>query len=287
MLLGEILDRLDALSPSSFALDWDNSGFLVGDRDSEVRRVLIAVDATKEVIEEAVEKRADLILTHHPMIFSPLKRIVKEDVIGEKVLMLAENHISLVCMHTNFDVIGMADEVADRLMLKHKRVLDVTFEDDISKEGIGRYGTLPREMSLKELADQVKLKFDIPGVIMYGEGDAIVNLEGHPLAERRQEHLTAVAGRTDALSGNGLTAVYRHWTQRHEMSVLLQTRYHDHGTPVHNIGIIHPESHYDGKRIAHTYGRKVGKKTGKGGRPFVTDTRQRRDRYQNGQNQKQ
>ncbi|MBR4581968.1 MAG: Nif3-like dinuclear metal center hexameric protein, partial [Lachnospiraceae bacterium] len=55
-----------------------------------------------------------------------------------------------------------------------KRVLDVTFEDDISKEGIGRYGTLPREMSLKELADQVKLKFDIPGVIMYGEGDAIV-----------------------------------------------------------------------------------------------------------------
>lgn len=174
MLLGEILDRLEQLSPSSFALDWDNSGFLVGDRDSEIRRVLIAVDATKEVIEEAVEKRADLILTHHPMIFSPLKRIVKEDVIGEKILMLAEHHISLVCMHTNFDVIGMADEVADRLMLKHKRVLDVTFEDDISKEGIGRYGTLPREMSLKELADQVKLKFDIPGVIMYGEGDAIV-----------------------------------------------------------------------------------------------------------------
>ena len=81
-------------------------------------------------------------------------------------------------MHTNFDVIGMADEVADRLNLKHKRVLEVTFEDDISKEGLGRYGMLPREMSLKELAEEVKIKFKIPGVVMYGDGDAIVEKVG-------------------------------------------------------------------------------------------------------------
>ena len=73
MLLREILDRLEQLSPASFAMDWDNSGLQLGDRDAEIRRVLIAVDATKEVIEEAVELKADLILTHHPMIFSPIK----------------------------------------------------------------------------------------------------------------------------------------------------------------------------------------------------------------------
>ena len=174
MRLGEILDRLEQLSPASFAMDWDNSGLLVGDRDAEIHRVLIAVDATKEVIEEAIELRAELILTHHPMIFSPVKQIVRDDLVGDKILTLAEHHISLVAMHTNFDVIGMADEVADRLNLKHKRVLDVTYEDDISKEGLGRYGMLPREMSLKELAEQVKLKFDIPGVVMYGDGDAII-----------------------------------------------------------------------------------------------------------------
>jgi len=174
MLLREILDRLEQLSPASFAMDWDNSGLQIGDRDAEIHRVLIAVDATKEVIEEAVELKVDLILTHHPMIFSPVKKIVKDDVLGEKILTLAEHHIAVFSMHTNFDVIGMADEVADRLNLKHKRVLEVTFEDDISKEGLGRYGMLPREMSLKELSEEVKLKFNIPGVIMYGEGDAIV-----------------------------------------------------------------------------------------------------------------
>ena len=174
MLLGEILLRLEQLSPASFAMDWDNSGLLVGDRNAEIHRVLIAVDATRDVVNEAVEKRADLILTHHPMIFGSISRVVKDDVIGDKILTLAEHHISLFCMHTNFDVIGMADEVADRLMLKHKRVLDVTFEDDISKEGLGRYGTLPREMSLKELAEEVKIRFKIPGVVMYGDGETIV-----------------------------------------------------------------------------------------------------------------
>ena len=178
MLLREILDRLEQLSPASFAMDWDNSGLQLGDRDAEIRRVLIAVDATKEVIEEAVELKADLILTHHPMIFSPIKNIVKDDVLGNKILTLAEHHIAVFSMHTNFDVIGMADEVADRLNLKHKRVLEVTFEDDISKEGLGRYGMLPREMSLKELAEEVKIKFKIPGVVMYGDGDAIVEKVG-------------------------------------------------------------------------------------------------------------
>ena len=174
MQLKEILDRLEQLSPASFAMDWDNSGFLLGDREAEIKSVLISVDVTKDVVKEAVEKRADLILAHHPMIFKPISRVVKEDVIGDKILTLAENHINVVCIHTNFDVIGMADEVADRLSLRHKKVLDVTFEDDIAKEGFGRTGMLPREMSLKELADQVKLKFNIPGVVMYGDGDAIV-----------------------------------------------------------------------------------------------------------------
>ena len=172
--LKDILEKLEQLSPLSMAMDWDNSGFLVGDREAEIHRVLIAVDATKDVVEEAVEKRADLILTHHPMIFKPIKRVVKEDTVGEKIITLARHNISVVCMHTNFDVIGMADEVADRLDLKNKEVLEVTFEDDISKEGLGRFGELPREMSLKELAELVKLKFRIPNVMMYGESDAIV-----------------------------------------------------------------------------------------------------------------
>ncbi len=174
MLCREILDKLEQLSPSSFAMDWDNSGFLVGDKDAPVSRVLIAVDATKEVIEEAIQKRADLILTHHPMIFKSIKNVTSDTVLGEKILLLAKHGIGLVCMHTNFDVMGMADAVADELALRKRDVLEVTYEDDISKEGLGRVGLLPREMSLKELAEYVKLKFHLANVIMYGEGDRIV-----------------------------------------------------------------------------------------------------------------
>ncbi len=174
MTCEEILEKLEQLSPSSFAMDWDNSGFLVGDRKKEVRRVLIAVDATKEVIQEAIDKNADFILTHHPMIFKPVKRVTKDDVLGEKIMLLCEHGIGLCCMHTNFDVMGMADAVADELSLQKRDVLEVTFEDDISKEGLGRTGMLPREMSLKELASVVKMKFHIPNVILYGESDRIV-----------------------------------------------------------------------------------------------------------------
>lgn len=174
MICKEILDKLEQLSPSSFAMDWDNSGFLLGDGNSEVRRVLIALDATLEVINEAVEKKADLLLTHHPMIFDPVKRVVEQDVIGKKILTLAKNNINYACMHTNFDVMGMADAVADELSLKRKSVLDVTYEDEISKEGLGRIGFLPREVSLRELAETVKLKFHLPNVVLYGEGDRIV-----------------------------------------------------------------------------------------------------------------
>ena len=174
MTCEEILEKLEQLSPSSFAMDWDNSGFLVGDKKREVRRVLIAVDATKSVIEEAINKNADMILTHHPMIFTPVKRIVKEDFLGEKIMLLCEHGINLVSMHTNFDVMGMADAVADELSLQKRDVLEVTFEDDISKEGLGRIGYLPREMSLRELASLVKLKFHIPNVVLYGENDRIV-----------------------------------------------------------------------------------------------------------------
>lgn len=174
MLCKEILEKLEQLSPSSFAMEWDNSGFLVGDKNAQVSRVLIAVDATKEVIEEAIQKRVDLILTHHPMIFKPVKNITSDSVLGEKIMLLAKHRIGLVCMHTNFDVIGMADAVADELSLRKKDVLEVTFEDEISKEGLGRVGLLPREMSLKELAETVKLKFHLANVIMYGESDRIV-----------------------------------------------------------------------------------------------------------------
>ncbi|MBQ2258304.1 MAG: Nif3-like dinuclear metal center hexameric protein [Lachnospiraceae bacterium] len=170
----EIIEKLESLSPAAFAEDWDNIGLLAGRRDREVGTVYIALDATDDVIEEAVRLGADMLLTHHPLIFKKLNRVNTDDFIGRRVYQLIRNDISYFAMHTNFDVMGMADAAADELALKNREVLNVTFEDDISKEGCGRVGTLRERMSVADLAELVKQKFHVPNVRVFGDlGDIV------------------------------------------------------------------------------------------------------------------
>ena len=164
----EIMEYLEEVAPKSFAESWDNVGLLCGREEKEVSSVYIALDATGEVIEEARRVGADLLLTHHPMIFKPLKQISGNHFIGEKILTLAESGMCYYAMHTNFDVMGMADAVAEQLGLQERKVLTVTYEDDLSKEGIGRVGALPMPMTLAECAEYVKNRCHIGQVKVYG-----------------------------------------------------------------------------------------------------------------------
>ena len=129
-----IIDMLEELSPREYAEKWDNVGLLVGREDKEVNTVYIALDATDEVIDAAIECEADMLITHHPMIFSPLKRVCADDFIGRRILKLSKYDISYYAMHTNFDVMGMADAAADEIDLVDRDVLDVTYEDEIGVE---------------------------------------------------------------------------------------------------------------------------------------------------------
>ncbi len=169
MKLSEIIAQLEELAPARFALSWDNVGLLAGRSEREVHRVFVAVDATDEVVADAVRAEADLLITHHPLIFRGVKRVSDDDFIGRRLMKLIENEISYYAMHTNFDVMGMADAAADELELSEREVLEVTWEDDISKEGIGRVGLLSREMSLLECAELVKGVFHIDCVRLFGE----------------------------------------------------------------------------------------------------------------------
>lgn len=170
----EIIEKLETLSPVTFAEEWDNVGLLAGRRDKEVRTVYIALDATDEAIEESVRLGADLLLTHHPLIFRKLGRVNTDDFIGRRIYELIRNDISYYAMHTNFDVMGMADAAADELSLTDRQVLNVTYEDDIAKEGCGRVGKLERHMRVEELAALVKEKFHVPNVRVYGNLEDIV-----------------------------------------------------------------------------------------------------------------
>lgn len=170
----EVVQKLEQLAPLMFAEEWDNPGLLAGRANKEIRSVYIAVDATSEVIEEAVRLKADFLLTHHPLIFRGLKKVNTDDFIGRRVFELIQNDICYYAMHTNFDVMGMADAAADELGLRDRQVLEITYEDDISKEGFGRYGRLPSIMTLRECAQYVKSRFGIEWVKVFGDLDAEV-----------------------------------------------------------------------------------------------------------------
>lgn len=171
-----ICESLEELSPKRFALSFDNVGLLVGRYDKDVKTIYIALDATDEVIDAAIECEADMLITHHPMIFSAIKSVRADDFIGRRILKLAKYDISYYAMHTNFDVMGMADAAADEIDLIERDVLQVTYEDEIGVEGIGRIGRLREEMSLIELCDFVKERFMLDTVKVFGDPDRLCNI---------------------------------------------------------------------------------------------------------------
>lgn len=171
----EVIAKLEELSPLSYAADWDNPGLMVGRLDKPVSKVYIALDATDAAIGKAIEYDCDMIITHHPMIFKPIKSVTEENFIGRRILRLARHDMCCYAMHTNFDVMGMADAAADMMHLNSPKVLDVTYEDEVSKEGFGRVGMLSESMTLQECAEYVKRVFKLDAVKVYGDLQAIVN----------------------------------------------------------------------------------------------------------------
>ena len=121
MKLKEIMHMLEELCPRSFAMSWDNAGLQVGYSDKEVHTIALALDCTSEVIAKAAAHKADLILTHHPLLFSGIKNITDSDYVGRRILELIRNDICCYAMHTNFDVLGMADAAADMFKIGHVR----------------------------------------------------------------------------------------------------------------------------------------------------------------------
>ncbi|MDO4169969.1 MAG: Nif3-like dinuclear metal center hexameric protein [Lachnospiraceae bacterium] len=170
-----LLALLEKFAPKRYACSWDNVGLLVGHSDKEISKVIVALDATNEVVERAVAEGADMIITHHPVIFSSMKKVNDEGFLGEKLLTLIEHQISCFAMHTNFDVIGMADLAANYLGFpKDAEPLEVTIEEDGKLEGIGRIAKIPQEMTLQQYTEFVKKALSLEHVLLFGDGDKIV-----------------------------------------------------------------------------------------------------------------
>ena len=147
MRCSEICMALEREYSPEYACDWDNVGLLAGRRDKEVRRILLALDATDEVVHMA-----------------------DEDMVGRRLLLLIQNDISYYAMHTNYDTRGMADLAARTLSLMECAVLDEVKDG----EGIGRVGMLPKEMTLHECAGFVKEAYHLPNVKIFGDPEKTV-----------------------------------------------------------------------------------------------------------------
>lgn len=171
MKCSDIIEGLEQLAPQAYACDWDNPGLLAGRSSKNVRRILIALDASDEVVEQAVREKADMLLTHHPLIFEPLKMVNDRSLVARRVVTLLRHDIAYYAMHTNFDSApgGMADLAADRLHLGDTKILDLTGVSPAGiPYGIGKSGHLPHAMSLEELGQYVKQAFGLPFVLVYG-----------------------------------------------------------------------------------------------------------------------
>ncbi len=165
----EFIKVLDELAPPEYAESWDNVGLLEGSLSREVHKVYIALDADGTAVQNAVREGCDMMVTHHPLLFSAIKSIREDDFIGRRLLMMIENRINYFAMHTNFDVAVMADLAADYLKLKHVTPLALVRETVKGPKGIGCVGEPEKHITLSDLAAHVKNVFDLPQVRYYGD----------------------------------------------------------------------------------------------------------------------
>lgn len=159
-----IYDYINEIAPFETQMDFDNSGILVGDNGQEVTSVIVTLDITKEVIKEAKDKGAELIISHHPVIFNPLKKLQADNV----VYLLAQSGISAIAAHTNLDManeIGVNATLAEYLNLKNIKTLSF-----YNNSPLLNFGELNRNYSPDEFARYVKEQLNC-GCLRYVKGD--------------------------------------------------------------------------------------------------------------------
>lgn len=148
--VADIIKIMEEIAPPAMAEEWDNVGLMLGRRCKAVKKLLLALDITGEVVQQAIAQKADMIITHHPLIFRGLKRVTDNEWQQELLLTLAEKGIAVYSAHTNLDCVssGVNDVLAKKLHLDSVDVLD-------SDNGLGRIGIVPA-CSLQEFAAMVK-----------------------------------------------------------------------------------------------------------------------------------
>ena len=164
--VGDILKYIETLAPRSMKMDWDNVGLLCGSKATPVAKVLVALDPFEGVCREAAQWGAQLIVTHHPVIFQAPKAITDETSVGRSILQLCAHGISAINAHTNLDCApgGVNDVLAKKLALVNVQVVDPEGTDENGNEwGLLRMGEVP-EQPLDAFLNRVKTLLGCKGL---------------------------------------------------------------------------------------------------------------------------
>ena len=184
--VGEILNFLWKSAPAELAEGFDNVGLIAGDEEVNVTRALLALDITEDVIAEAVDQKAQLIISHHPVVFGNVKRFTPQDYVSKRAYSLVRAGVSAICMHTNLDSAddGVGETLARKLGLTDIREIDGTGENG----NCGRIGFLEEPVEPEALALKVKEELGCDAVrFVSGKGKitsvAVVGGSGGDFAE--------------------------------------------------------------------------------------------------------
>lgn len=162
-----IVNVLEELVPPALAEKWDNVGLMVGRKSSEVKRIMLALDITEEVVRQALEAKCQMIITHHPAIFKGLKNITDNDWQQKLLLTLIENKIAVYSAHTNLDSVGngVNNSLVNLLQLQDAEILD-------EESNIGRIGMTGKQ-ELPDFAEFVKKNLKADYVVVADAGKKV------------------------------------------------------------------------------------------------------------------
>ena len=174
--IAQVSQFLNQFAPTRLAEEWDNVGLLVGDPKLEVQRIMTCLTVTPESASEAISQQANLIISHHPLPFRPIKRITTDTVASKLIWDLIRAGVSIYSPHTGFDsaATGINQSLSQRLGLNDPVPLKPIL-DDPQQLGSGRIGRLSTSKSLSEFIDQCKADFDLKTLQAVGDGKQPVN----------------------------------------------------------------------------------------------------------------
>ncbi len=174
MKIQAVMNFMNKIAPKNLAEDWDNPGLLIGNPEVEVTKIFVCLDVSEEVINAAKNFNANLIITHHPLIFHAIKNIRTDLPLGKKISQLIKNDIAVFAAHTNLDSAlgGVNDILANKIGLIDVKMFG---NEEIS---LGRLGRLREPVSLEDFAEHIKKVLNTENIRVIRAGDFKISKVG-------------------------------------------------------------------------------------------------------------